>query len=89
MIPWRALKIAASAVPRLLRCSRCPPAWLASITHDPAWAKLTIPEASIEHAEFVVEASIENVTGFPDPPPDPVGVYDARHPPSRSMERTT
>jgi hypothetical protein len=30
----------------------------------------------IEHAEFVVDASTEKRTGFPDPPPVAAGIYD-------------
>ena len=49
---------------------------MASITHDPACAKLTTPKLLIEHAEFVVDASTEKRTGFPDSPPVAVCVYD-------------
>jgi hypothetical protein len=41
---------------------------LASITQVPAPLKLTV-EDEIEQAPDVDEASIEKVTGLPDPPP--------------------
>ncbi len=51
------------------------PAWFASTTHVPTVWKLTTP-AEIEQTELA-DASIVNVTVFPEPPPVAVGAYVA------------
>jgi len=44
------------------------PAWLASMTHRPTAVKVTVDPDTV-HAPGVLEASTENTTGLPEPPP--------------------
>ena len=43
------------------------PAWLASMTHEPGWLKVTV-EPTAEHTE-VLAGSMLNFTWLPEPPP--------------------